>query len=1161
MANFSKSFNFRNGVQVDDDKFIVKPITGLVGISNTLPTETLDVIGNVKATGISSAGNIFAGAGVTVGTGVSQISIDGGTGIITAVSFRGDGSLLTNIVAIATAGFVERAGTLSTTTSVGIGSLNVGTGGSFPDFTLDVLGDMRVTGPSTFVGLTTVSGDLFTTQFEVSGVSTFSGLIDANGVIEGISGQNKIPSLYNELSDLPSASTYHGMFAHVHATGKGYYAHAGNWIELVNKDTSGNVALSGNLDVDGHTELDNLNVSGVSTFVSDMNVANGSGIIEDAGGQLKIRANAFNFKDISNTRQMLFVSQLGGAKLYHNGTQQFETLGSGATVYGTTQTQQLNVSGVSTFVGVTNFNNILVGSAGTVGFAKSLSMSDGAQINLGDQDDLVIKHTGTNSEIVGLSTIKILSNNLVSANISGLKTSIDATPGGVVNIFHDGVEKFNTSGSGISVLNSLTLASLNGGTSGLSTHNADIIYGEEGGSSPYSTRRSFSIRNNDSGNFNYFINQNNLKDSGVDRTGNFNWIKGSSSLMTLTGIGGSLGIGITDPTADLHVVGPTILDGTVSLPSGSLVANVTGNVTGNVDGNLTGNVFAGIITATDYIDGNLNVSTGISRVQDLLSLSDVGIGTLVQGRPLNINSTPLTQVIVESTGQVGIQTDALRTGVTYSVGIFGNAQIHGAVSVGNTDIPLAAIDFSDVVNVPNNSAVDRSRVAYMIPPKVTTSQRSNLYNGKTLSGSPAAGAFIYNTTANRLELYNGTTWVGVSSATGTGITQLEEDGSPTLGGNLDINNKFITGTGGINLTGVVTSTSLVISDYIYHSGDTNTFIGFESNDTIRFNTNGSDKLKINSSGHLILLDDNDTYIHRPSANTLTFTTGGSERLRINSSGITVTGTCSGNVTGNLTGEVNAAKFDTNTSGVVVTGVATATSFSGSGASLTGLTGASAGTYGNATTVPQIVVNSDGRITGITNVLITGGGGGGGTGTGVVVKDSDSLVGAAGTINFGTNLSVTPVSAGIVTVTASLTGVSTTGTSVFNQINASGIITASSFSGDGSNLTGLNSGTVSSGTFTASAGSPSTLDTYAYNSSELVFEYTIFVKNGSNYQSQKLLVMRDGTTVTSTQYGIMYSNSLLAQFDAATSGSNLLLRATPEAGVSGSTTYRIKREVT
>ena len=38
---------------------------------------------------------------------------------------------------------------------------------------------------------------------------------------------------------LPNASSYHGMFAHVHATGKGYFAHAGNWIELVSKETTG----------------------------------------------------------------------------------------------------------------------------------------------------------------------------------------------------------------------------------------------------------------------------------------------------------------------------------------------------------------------------------------------------------------------------------------------------------------------------------------------------------------------------------------------------------------------------------------------------------------------------------------------------------------------------------------------------------------------------------------------------------------------------------------------------------------------------------------------------------------------------------------------------------------------------------------------------------
>ena len=47
-------------------------------------------------------------------------------------------------------------------------------------------------------------------------------------------GANRIlfANVYNQLADLPSASSYHGMFAHVHSTGRAYFAHAGNWIEL-----------------------------------------------------------------------------------------------------------------------------------------------------------------------------------------------------------------------------------------------------------------------------------------------------------------------------------------------------------------------------------------------------------------------------------------------------------------------------------------------------------------------------------------------------------------------------------------------------------------------------------------------------------------------------------------------------------------------------------------------------------------------------------------------------------------------------------------------------------------------------------------------------------------------------------------------------------------
>ena len=55
-------------------------------------------------------------------------------------------------------------------------------------------------------------------------------------------------------------------------------------------------------------------------------------------------------------------------------------------------------------------------------------------------------------------------------------------------------------------------------------------------------------------------------------------------------------------------------------------------------------------------------------------------------------------------------------------------------------------------------------------------------------------------------------------------------------------------------------------------------------------------------------------------------------------------------------------------------------------------------------------------------------------------------------------------------------------------------------------------------------------------------------------------MRDGTTLTSNVYGIMFNNSLLVTLDAAISGSNIIIRATPQSNVTGNTTYRIKREV-
>ena len=58
MANYNKQFNFRNGVQVDDDNLIVTQ-TGLVGIGTTVPTESLDVRGgNVTVSGFLTASQL-----------------------------------------------------------------------------------------------------------------------------------------------------------------------------------------------------------------------------------------------------------------------------------------------------------------------------------------------------------------------------------------------------------------------------------------------------------------------------------------------------------------------------------------------------------------------------------------------------------------------------------------------------------------------------------------------------------------------------------------------------------------------------------------------------------------------------------------------------------------------------------------------------------------------------------------------------------------------------------------------------------------------------------------------------------------------------------------------------------------------------------------------
>jgi len=120
-------------------------------------------------------------------------------------------------------------------------------------------------------------------------------------------GGNKVlfSNVYSAFSDLPSASSNHGMFAHVHATGKGYYAHGGNWIELANaSDIVTYTVQDGQLSQNNFTNADHTKLDGIATSANNYTHPNHSGeVTSTADGATVIADNVVdeaNLK-VSNT--------------------------------------------------------------------------------------------------------------------------------------------------------------------------------------------------------------------------------------------------------------------------------------------------------------------------------------------------------------------------------------------------------------------------------------------------------------------------------------------------------------------------------------------------------------------------------------------------------------------------------------------------------------------------------------------------------------------------------------------------------------------------------------------------------------------------------------------------------------------------------------------
>ena len=180
----------------------------------------------------------------------------------------------------------------------------------------------------------TAFADLTSTPTTLSGYG-ISGDIDIGSSDFITTGKAYYSNVFSATGDLPSASTYHGMFAHVHATGKGYFAHAGNWVELANAATT----LAGYGITDGAT------ISYVDTEIANL-INSAPGALDTLDELAAALGDDANFSS-TVTNSLALKAPLADPALTGTPTAPTATSGTNTTQIATTAFVQAAVSGLS----------------------------------------------------------------------------------------------------------------------------------------------------------------------------------------------------------------------------------------------------------------------------------------------------------------------------------------------------------------------------------------------------------------------------------------------------------------------------------------------------------------------------------------------------------------------------------------------------------------------------------------------------------------------------------------------------------------------------------------------------------------------------------------------------------------------------------------------
>ena len=136
------------------------------------------------------------------------------------------------------------------------------------------------------------------------------------------------------------------------------------------------------------------------------------------------------------------------------------TASGGVTFSGTTDFDTITTDGLSisdNSISATRSNDDLTLSAsgtGSVVVRSNMRFNDNDKLLFGDSDDLEVFHNGSHSFIKdsGTGSLKLLSNNFNVRNVADTEHGITYTSGGAVELYHNGVKKFDTGSHGVDIV-------------------------------------------------------------------------------------------------------------------------------------------------------------------------------------------------------------------------------------------------------------------------------------------------------------------------------------------------------------------------------------------------------------------------------------------------------------------------------------------------------------------------------------------------------------------------------------------------------------------------------------------------------------------------------------------------------------------------------------